>query len=181
MRRAMAVLAWTGVTTLAGCKVGPKYSPEPVIPPAARIGAVPSADSTRTFFDSLAVERTRDSVPVVPLNAPRATVNASAASAAAWLDIIRDTTLVSLVDRALSQNRDLRAAIARIKEFRADVGIARGPLLPSVTANASTSSNQVALGSFPLPGARIPSTGGRSRCWACRRFTSYFCRSNQSR
>src|SRR4029079_11735091 len=97
-------------------KVGPKYSPEPVIPPAARLGAVPPADSTRTFFDSLAVERTRDSVPVVPPNAPRATVNASVASAAAWLDIIRDTTLVSLVDRALSQNLNLRAPIARIKE-----------------------------------------------------------------
>ena len=149
MRRALAVLAWSGITTIAGCKVGPKYSPEPVIPPAQRIGALPSSDSTRQFFDSLAVERRRDSVPVVPPNAPRATVNAAAASAAAWLDIIRDTTLVSLVDLALSQNRDLRAAIARIKEFRADVGVARGPLLPSVTANASTSSNQVALGSFP--------------------------------
>jgi len=41
----------------------------------------------------------------------------------------------------------VRVAIARINEFRADVGIARGPLLPSVTVNASESSNQVAFGS----------------------------------
>jgi len=149
MRRGLAVLAWLGGTTIAGCKVGPRYTPEPVIPPNERIAAVPSSDSTRQFFDSLAVERTRDSVPVLAPNAPRSTLNAAAATAAAWLDIIRDTTLVSLVDVALRQNRDLRAAIARIKEFRADVGVARGPVAPSVTANATTSTNQVALGSFP--------------------------------
>jgi len=148
MRRAWAVLACLGVT-IVGCKVGPRYKPEPVFPPAERIGVAPSSDSARQFFDSLAVERTRDSVPVVTPNAPHATLNAAAANAAAWLDIIRDTTLVSLVDLALRQNRDLRAAIARIKEFRADVGVARGPLVPSVNLNASTSTNQVALGSFP--------------------------------
>ena len=148
MRRASAVLAWVGVT-IVGCKVGPRYTPEPVFPAAERIGAAPSSDSARQFFDSLAIERTRDSVPVVSPNAQHATLNAAAASAAAWLDIIRDTTLVSLVDVALRQNRDLRAAIARIREFRADVGIARGPLVPSVNLNASTSTNQVALGSFP--------------------------------
>ena len=148
MRRASAVLACMGVT-IVSCKVGPRYKPEPVISPAERIAVAPSSDSTRTFFDSLAVERRRDSVPVVPPNAPHATLNAAAANAAAWLDIIRDTTLVSLVDVALRQNRDLRAAIARIREFRADVGIARGPLVPSVNLNASTSTNQVALASFP--------------------------------
>ena len=148
MRRAAAVLVWLGIT-IVGCKVGPRYKPEPVISPAERIAAPSSSDSARQFFDSLAVERRRDSVPVVSPNAPHATLNAAAASAAAWLDIIRDTTLVSLVDVALRQNRDLRAAIARIKEFRADVGVARGPLLPGVNVNASTSTNQVALGSFP--------------------------------
>jgi len=33
MRRAFAVLAGLGVTTIVGCKVGPRYKPEPVIPP----------------------------------------------------------------------------------------------------------------------------------------------------
>ena len=72
MRRALAVLAGLGVTTIVGCKVGPRYKPEPVIPPDERIGTRLASDSTRRFFDSLAVERTRDSVPVVPPNAPRA-------------------------------------------------------------------------------------------------------------
>ena len=101
------------------------------------------------FFDSLAVERARDSVPMGLPNAPRPTLDAATANAAAWLDIIHDTTLVSLVGVAIRQNRDLQAAIARIREFRADVGIARGPLLPSVNLNGTQSTNQVALGSFP--------------------------------
>jgi len=149
MRRVGVLLASLGVTIVVGCKAGPKYKPEPVISQAARIGAPPPSDSSRRFFDSLAVERTRDSVPVFTPNVPRPTINAAAASSAAWLDIVRDTTLVSLIDVALRQNRDLKAAIARINEFRADVGIARGPLLPSVNVNASESTNQVALGSFP--------------------------------
>jgi multidrug efflux system outer membrane protein len=43
----------------------------------------------------------------------------------------------------------MQNAVARINEFRADVGIARSPLAPSVTLNASESSQQVALGAFP--------------------------------
>jgi multidrug efflux system outer membrane protein len=66
-----------------------------------------------------------------------------------WLNIIRDSTLVRLVETALRQNRDLQVAVARIDEFRADVGIARAPLLPSVTLNASEGANQIAFGAFP--------------------------------
>lgn len=152
MRRLALAGAWLralGATIAVGCTVGPKYKPDVVIAPAERIGAPVLSDSSRRFFDSLAVERARDSAPAQTLGAPPPMLNAAAANGAAWLDIIRDTTLVSLVDLALRQNRDLRGAIARIDEFRADVGIARGPLMPSVSLNAAESSNQVALGSFP--------------------------------
>ena len=149
MIRRTAVLVASGAVAATACMVGPKYKPVPVIPAAARIGAPPLSDSSRQFFDSLAVERARDSVPSALPDTPRPVINAAAANAAAWLDIIRDTTLVSLVDRALRQNRDIRVALARIDEFRADVGIARGPLVPSVNINAAESANQVALGSFP--------------------------------
>ena len=67
----------------------------------------------------------------------------------AWLDLIRDTGLTRLVDVALKQNRDLQLAEARIREFRATLGVSRAPQLPSVTLNGSESTNQVALGSFP--------------------------------
>ena len=65
------------------------------------------------------------------------------------MDIIPDSNLVGLVDRAIRQNRDVQFAIARMNEFRANVGIARASQLPSVTANGSVSSNQVATGGFP--------------------------------
>jgi multidrug efflux system outer membrane protein len=128
---------------------GPRYKPVSVIPPTARIGAPALSDSARQFFDSLAVERSRDSIPAPRPNAARPELDVVRADAVAWLDIIQDTTLVALVDVALRQNRDLRTALARIDEFRADLGIARGPLLPSVNLNATESANQIALGSLP--------------------------------
>jgi len=92
-----------GAAMAASCTVGPKYEPVPVIAATERIGVPQLSDSSRHFFDSLAVERARDSVPAQaePPNAARPTLNAATVSAAAWLDIIQDTTLVSLVDIAL--------------------------------------------------------------------------------
>jgi outer membrane protein, multidrug efflux system len=107
------------------------------------------SDSSRRFFDSLSVARRRDTTMVAPLSVPRASLSDATVSSMAWLDIIRDSTLVRLVETALRQNRNLQIVIARINEYRADVGIARGPLLPSVTLNASESTNQVALGASP--------------------------------
>ena len=145
MRR-MLVVAAAG---LGACTVGPKYKPETVIAPGEQVGAPRLSDSSRHFFDSLAVERAKDSLPAGEFRAPRSTFNAAAANADAWLDILHDSTLVQLVDVALRQNRDIQMAVARINEFRADVGVARGPLVPSVTVNGSESTNQVALGAFP--------------------------------
>ena len=62
--------------------------------------------------------------------------------------LFRDSTLVGLVRTALVQNRDLQTAMGRIREFRAEVGVARAPLFPELTANGSVSTNQVAIGAF---------------------------------
>lgn len=137
-----------------GCMMGPRYKPETVIAPSEHVGASPMSDSSRRFFDSLAVERARDSLAANEYLAPRPRLQVSEANSTAWLDIIHDSTLVTLIDVALRQNRDVQAAVARINEFRADVGVARSPLLPSVTLNGSESSNQVALGAFPPVGYR---------------------------
>jgi multidrug efflux system outer membrane protein len=134
--------------------MGPRYRAETVIAPSERVGASRLSDSSRRFFDSLAVERARDSLVVNEYSVPRPRLDLSGPTAAAWLDIIHDSTLVSLIDVALRQNRDIQGAVARINEFRADVGAARSPLLPSLTLNASESSNQVALGAFPPVGYR---------------------------
>jgi multidrug efflux system outer membrane protein len=143
-----------GAALVAACAMGPRYKPETVITPSEHIGASRLSDSSRRFFDSLAVERARDSLVANEYSVPRPHLDASTASSAAWLDILHDSTLVSLIDVALQQNRDVQAAIARINEYRADVGIARAPLLPSLSLNANESSNQVALGAFPPVGYR---------------------------
>jgi outer membrane protein, multidrug efflux system len=142
------------VMAMAACSVGPRYRPTTVITPSEHIGSTAMSDSSRRFFDSLAVERARDSTPEETDIAPRPTLDATAVSSAAWLDIIHDSTLVALIEVALRQNRDLRRAAARINEYRADVGVARAPQLPSLSINASESSNQVALGAFAPIGYR---------------------------
>jgi multidrug efflux system outer membrane protein len=133
---------------LASC-VGPGFHPAPVVPATTKVGAGSQSDSARAFFDSLAEARANDSVavPIVPL--PSHSVAADSLADVAWLDILQDTTLTRLVVTALRQNRDLALAEARIREYRALAGVARGPLFPSITANGSASTNQIALGAIP--------------------------------
>lgn len=133
---------------LGACTVGPRYRPDAVIAPEQRVGAPRLSDSSRQFFDSLAVERRNDSVRAVE-RAARATLDTAQSPSVEWMQIVHDTTLIALIDQALRQNRDLQVAVARLNEYRADLGIARGPLLPSVTLNGTESTNQVALGAFP--------------------------------
>jgi len=134
---------------VAACTVGPRYTPETVVPPAQRVGAIRMSDSSRAFFDSLAAARSRDTALALRRPAMRELAVRDSLESVAWLDVIRDSSLVRLVDLALRQNRNLQLAAARISEYRAAVGVARAPLLPSVTLNGSESTNQVALGSFP--------------------------------
>ena len=137
------------VVALGACTVGPRYQPETVIAPNQQLGAPQLSDSARRFFDSLAVARRRDTTPVLAPVRQRVVLNDATVTSMAWMDIIHDSALVALIGTALTQNRDLRVALARIDEFRADVHVARAPQYPTVTLNASESTNQVALGSFP--------------------------------
>ena len=144
-RRLSVILA----APLAGCMIGPSYRPSTPMPVGASIALPAAPDSTRAFFDSLAAARRSDSVAVVAAPVTQQLVVQDSMAGVAWLDILRDSTLVKLVNTALHQNRDLLTAVARIQEYRAQAGVARAPLLPSVTANGSVSSSQVALGFMP--------------------------------
>jgi multidrug efflux system outer membrane protein len=146
MRRPLIVVA---ATLSTACVVGPKYAPEPAIAPAQRVGAERLSDSSRIFFDSLAAARRRDSAVVFRRPVLRQIANRDSVEAVAWLDIFRDSSLVRLVDVAIRQNRNLQLAQARIAESRAAVGVAKAPLVPSVSLNASQSTNQVATAGFP--------------------------------
>lgn len=59
---------------------------------------------------------------------------AEAASLAdrAWWDVLSDETLRSLIDEALVNGYDVRIAVARVEEARANAGIARSPFYPQI-------------------------------------------------
>ncbi len=62
---------------------------------------------------------------------------APAATALAWRDFIADTRLRQVVELALRNNRDLRAAALNVELARALYGIQRDSLFPSITAQGS--------------------------------------------
>jgi outer membrane protein, multidrug efflux system len=131
------------------CAIGPSYHPVEAVPKETQVGTAGSTGQTRAFFDSLEAARRADTLArgdTVPL--PRAFAPESLVDRA-WLDVLQDTTLIRLVETAVRQNRDLRVAVGRIREFRAEVGVARSPIFPEISANASASTNQVALGALP--------------------------------
>ncbi len=79
-----------------------------------------------------------------------------ATTVAAWWKNFSDPELNSLIDRAVQSNLDLRVAQARVREARAQYGIAVANLWPKVDASGSymrqhQSQNQPVIGSFPVP------------------------------
>lgn len=92
---------------LSGCMVGPDYHRPET--------AVPSRYST-------------------PLATP---TNAPAASLSEWWRLFHDPELDRLIVQAAVENHDVRLAQARIREARAQAGVARSFLLPSVDANGT--------------------------------------------
>ncbi|AHG89466.1 RND efflux system, outer membrane lipoprotein, NodT family [Gemmatirosa kalamazoonensis] len=135
------------LVVLAACAVGPGRVEPPVPTVAARAdAATPSA--MRRVLDSLARARAADA----PAGADTTPVRVTPATAPpAWLDVLHDPALVRLVRDALAGNRDVRVAEARVREFRAQRGVARAALFPQLSANAATSTNQAAFGPAVVP------------------------------
>lgn len=65
-----------------------------------------------------------------------------------WWRLFKDSVLVSLIRETLEQNKDLLAAIARVDEARAYIGIARTDLYPRInySAGGNSSVNTAASG-----------------------------------
>jgi multidrug efflux system outer membrane protein len=87
---------------LAGCALGPDYR---------RPAELPSAPG----FRGEATPRDQAFVDELP-----------------WWEIFGDPVLVSLVEEALANNRDLAAAVARVEQAGFFVGVARSDLFPQV-------------------------------------------------
>jgi outer membrane protein, multidrug efflux system len=88
---------------------------------------------------------------VVPDNYRFAVAPATAESIAdlPWFDVFRDPVLQQLVREALQNNYDLRIAAARVEEARANIGIVRSFLYPTINFNAAGGAQQVSRTTDP--------------------------------
>lgn len=80
----------------------------------------------------------------------------SDAEFAAWWRKFDDPLLTSLIERALTQNLDVEAAAARIREARALEGVAGAARLPEVAGQASAIRQRISENAIPVP----PAAGG---------------------
>ena len=113
----------TAALLLAGCTVGPNYRrPQVAVPTNFR--------------------------------APEPLPESQAASLAdlKWFDVFRDPQLRELIKVALASNYDLRDAVARVDEARANLGITRANQIPQLSASGAMNYTRISRnGELPLP------------------------------
>ena len=68
-----------------------------------------------------------------------------------WWEVFKDPQLTSLIKRANLGNLDLKSAISRVKQARAQLGVVTGGLYPSVNLNAEASRQQASKKSLSNP------------------------------
>jgi NodT family efflux transporter outer membrane factor (OMF) lipoprotein len=108
----------------------------------------------------------RPTVPVpVNFRAPQPLPPAQAESLAdlKWFEVFKDEELQGLMKSALKQNYDLRDAVARVEEARANLGIARSNQIPQASVSGDLELTRLSRdGSLPLPATFVPS---QNRNW----------------
>ncbi len=132
--RCSLIAAVAAAGVLTGCTVGPNYS-RPAVP-------VPAS-----------------------FRAPEPLPPSQAASLAdlKWFEVFKDEQLQELVRTALQQNYDLRDAVTRVEEARANLGIAHSNQLPQANASGALEVDRLSRdGQLPLPATFVPS---QNRNW----------------
>ena len=114
---------------LGGCKVGPNYQQPQVAVPAA-------------YHEGLS-----------------AGTNQAPQELAQWWRIFHDRELDRLIEEATVANHDVRIAEARVREVRAQAGVTRSALFPSVNANGDYSRLRL---SEHTPDAFVAQAAGQS-------------------
>ncbi len=75
-----------------------------------------------------------------------------------WFEVFKDDKLQDLIRTALAQNYDLRDAVLRVVEARADLGIVRSNQYPNVAATGAIEINRLSRdGATALPPQILPS------------------------
>ncbi len=84
-----------------------------------------------------------------------------------WQDYFLDPQLQELIDRALSNNRDLRSMVLRVNEAQAAYGIQRAELMPTVSGSATAARVRLPDEISPIAGGRAISQyiAGFSASW----------------
>jgi len=77
--------------------------------------------------------------PAIPAALPITQPAETPPAALSYRDIFHDLKLVALIDRAIANNQDLRAALANVRSARALVTVNRAVLLPAVDGSAEVS------------------------------------------
>jgi len=111
---------------LAGCTLEPRY--------ARPTAAIPSTWPTGAAYAPAAAE---------------------ALPALSYRDLFRDPRLLALVDQALADNQNLRAALANVEIARAQHRIQRAQLFPSIDAGASAGQARARQGSAGLSASPV--------------------------
>ena len=96
--------------------------------------------------------------PAFPTEFPGSPATKESIADKKWFDLFQDATLKQLVTTALEKNFDIRIAAERVLEARAQYGITRANLLPTLDAQGSfTASRSSSIGSFPFiaPGTNL--------------------------
>ncbi|WP_420995120.1 efflux transporter outer membrane subunit [Cupriavidus sp. 30B13] len=70
-----------------------------------------------------------------------------------WREFFRDPRLQALIAASLENNRDLRTAVLRIEEARAQYQVQRADLLPTVNATGGYTRQRISGAQFGSPGA----------------------------
>jgi multidrug efflux system outer membrane protein len=80
-----------------------------------------------------------------------------------WWEIFRDEKLQDLICAALTANYDLREAVARVEEARANVSVTRSNQFPQLGVSGDVQFNRLSRdGQTPLPASFLPS---QNRTW----------------
>jgi NodT family efflux transporter outer membrane factor (OMF) lipoprotein len=104
---------------LAGCEVGPNYHP-PQEKVQSNWVSPPTTQASVTVQEPIQIEQ--------------------------WWTTFNDPTLDSLIKRAVLQNLDIESAAERIRQARAEVGVATAPFFPTVNSSGSVTRSFSARG-----------------------------------
>jgi multidrug efflux system outer membrane protein len=166
---ARAAAALAGAPRIAGATGAPGPAAGAVRPPAARPArGGPRRGRLRGALAGLALLAAGCTLgpdyrrPAVPApEAWRAAAEAPGSLAdLGWWELFRDEPLQALVGEALTANKDLRVAVARVTETRAALGFTRSAQFPEVNAGADVATQRISeVGPFPLPPDVDPESG----------------------